>query len=94
MSQPPFFRPGAVFSARESAGSAYVPGKGTFPQQFERDAFAGVIGKIVPFRSGGEIIGHARVLAADVEDDGSSVLFTYEITDLDPGQPGDIGIPG
>jgi len=28
-------------------------------------------------------VGHVRVLAADVADDGASVQFTYEITDLE-----------
>lgn len=87
MNQPPFafFRAGMVFSGREMAGHG---------QRFERDAFTGSIGKIVPVRVHGEIIGHARVREAEVADDGSSVQFTYEVTDLSPGQPGDLSIPG
>jgi hypothetical protein len=49
------------------------------------------VGKVVPLSFRDEEIGHARVREATVADDGSSVLFVYEITDLSPGQAGGEG---
>jgi hypothetical protein len=88
MSQPSFFCVGACFQVREPAGVLSVPGKGKVAAVFGRGDFTSSVGKVVPLRVRDEVIGHARVREADVADDGSSVLFTYEITDLSPGQAG------
>ena len=89
MSQPSFFRTGSCFQVRVPAGMMKVPGKGEVPVVFARDAFTSLAGTVVPLTVRGEPAGHARVREADVADDGSSVLITYEITDLSPGQAGD-----
>lgn len=88
MSQPSFFRVGACVQVREPAGILSVPGKGKVAAVFGPGDFSGSVGKVVPLRAGNEVVGHARVREAEVADDGSSVLFTYEITDLSPGQAG------
>jgi hypothetical protein len=88
MSQPSFFRVGSCFQVREPAGTLSVPGKGKVAAVFWPDDFSGSVGKAVPLLVRDEVIGHACVRDASVADDGSSVLFTYEITDLSPGQAG------
>jgi hypothetical protein len=88
MPEPSFFRVGARFQAREPAGTVDVPGVGEVPVQFAQDDFTTQAGRTVPLRVRGDVVGHARVCEATVADDGRSVLFTYEITDLSPGQAG------
>lgn len=93
MNEPSFLRAGACFQLREPAGTMSVPGKGEVPVVFAPDAFASQAGRVFPLTvlPGREVIGHARVREAVVSDDGASVLFTYEITDLSPGQAGSEG---
>lgn len=79
---PDFWREGARFSFREPAGYDDVPGKGRFPRVFEQDSFRSSIGNTVPLKIAGQQVGWALVVAADVAEDGSSVLFTYEVTQL------------
>ena len=83
MSHPFVPRVGMRYEGWEPAGTVDVPGKGEFPRQFAPGAFDSSIGKIVPFKFGDVRVGHVRVIAADVAEDGSGVQFTYEITDLD-----------
>ena len=54
------------------------------PDRFAPDAFSQTIGTIVPLRAGDHVIGHARVLGADVPPDGRGVMVSCEITDLEP----------
>lgn len=88
MTEPSFFRVGACFRVREPSGTVNVPGRGEEPVVFARDAFTAQVGRVIPLRVRDDVVGHARVREADVADDGTSVLFTYEITDLSPGQAG------
>lgn len=79
---PDFWAVGKRFRLREPAGYDDVPGAGRFPRVFEQDAFRTSIGNTVPLKIAGQQVGWARVVAADVAGDGSSVLFTYEVTQL------------
>lgn len=88
------FRTGSVIEIREAAGEHVVPGEGQVPVVFTPDDFRDSLGKTVPLSFAGEVIGQARVRDARVEDDGRSVLLTYEITDLSPGQAGSEVPPG
>lgn len=66
-----------------------IPGKGEFTPKFASGAFDGSIGKVVPLKFEGRRFGRGRLISAVVSDDGYSVEFTYEVTDLSPGQEGD-----
>ena len=90
----PLFQPGMQYSFLYRSQPEEIPGKGWSVPQFASDAFRSQIGKVVPLTWEGRRFGHGRLIAADVADDGYSVQFTYEVTDLDPGQPGGISIPG
>ena len=59
-----------------------TPGEG---ERFAPDAFAGVIGKVVPLMIGGKPIGNVRVVSVEVEPDGRLATLTYE---AGPAQPG------
>src|SRR5690348_14332702 len=77
----PLTEPGGRFDFWLPAEPVEVPGKGTFPQRFGPGAFNSSIGKIVPVKHEGRVIGHERVVAAEVADDGSGVMFTVEVVD-------------
>ena len=62
--------------------------KGWATPKFASGAFDRQVGKVIPFKFEDRQVGHARIIAAEVADDGYSVEFTYEIVDLDPGQQG------
>jgi len=51
-------------------------------ERFAHQAFAGVIGKVVPLRMGDDPIGNVRVVAVEVDPDGRIAWMTYE-----PGPP-------
>jgi hypothetical protein len=80
MNLPEFFEVGRRFQLREPAGYDDVPGFGRVLRVFEQGSFSSSIGNTVPLRISGEIVGWARVCGAEVPEDGSSVLFTYEVT--------------
>lgn len=82
MRLPGFFAVGRRFQLREPAGYDDVPGFGYVLRVFEQDSFGSAIGNTVPLRIAGEIVGWARVCDAEVPEDGSSVLFTYEVTQV------------
>lgn len=82
MRLPEFWRVGARFTFPYRAEPVDIPGKGTFPQKFMPGAFDLSIGNTVPLKIAGQQVGWALVVAAAVAEDGSSVLFTYEITQL------------
>lgn len=85
-------RPGTRYKFTQRAGTVIVPGKGEFPERFAPSAFRSVIDTVIPLKPGEPpaagtpddrpVLGHARVLAADVAPDGFSVTFTYEITSV------------
>lgn len=82
MNMPPFLQVGARYEVWEPAGTFEVPGKGEFPQRFASGAFDRSIGKVVPLKIEQRAVGHIRLLAAKVAEDGSGVALTYEIVDL------------
>jgi hypothetical protein len=63
----------------EPAGTVNVPGKGEFRQKFGPDAFAGVIGSVVPWTYEGGRVGEATVIGVEVAPDGSGATFTVDI---------------
>lgn len=77
---------GMQYSFVYHAQEIEVPGKGWFNEKYDRDAFTGQVGKVVPLKLETQGIGHAKVISVEVADDGDYVRFTYEIVDLDPGQ--------
>jgi hypothetical protein len=79
---PEFWEVGRRFQLREPAGYDDVPGFGRVRRVFEQDSFGSSVGNTVPLRIAGEIVGWARVCDAEVPEDGSSVLFTYEVTQV------------
>jgi len=81
---PPVFEIGLRYSFTYRAQVFEVPGKGAYPEKFTAGAFDRATGTIVPLKLEDRPVGHVRVLAADVADDGASVQFTYEIIDLEP----------
>jgi hypothetical protein len=89
MSQPPFLRIGTRFEVRRPAGTVHVPGKGDFPDRFAPGTFDAQVGSEISLSVNGEPVGRAVIIAVQVADDGSSVLLTYEITELGPGQEDD-----
>jgi hypothetical protein len=91
MNHPAIFRVGSQVSFTYNSEPTGVPGKGEFPTRFAPEAFTAQLWKVVPLKFNGEAIGSARVIAAEVSEDGYSVEFTYEITELggqsDPAVP-------
>ena len=47
-------------------------------ERFAPQAFANVIGQVVPLKIGDDPIGNVRVVAVEVEPDGRTALLTYE----------------
>jgi len=66
---------------RQPAGEVTVPGKGTFRDRFAPDAFAGMPGQRVPFRSvpGGPQVGWATVAEVRVDDDGLGATWVVDV---------------
>jgi hypothetical protein len=52
-------------------------------EMFASNAFARAAGTTVPLRTGDRLAGHVQVISADVAGNGLSVMFTYEIADLE-----------
>ena len=50
-------------------------------ERFAPGAFDRTIGQVIPLKYEGRVIGHQRVIAAEVADDGSGVMFTVEVVD-------------
>ena len=69
---------------REPSGEVEIPGKGRARERFAQNAFAGTIGKRVPFRSspGGPQVGWATVIDVQVDDDGHGAVWTADTGDL------------
>ena len=83
-SRPPLLQVGVRYSFTSRAGTTDVPGKGAFQEKFASGAFDRSLGTVIPLKLETRAIGHARIISADVASDGLSVVFTYEVTDLDP----------
>ena len=83
---PPVMAAGERFEFTYLAGTVTIPGKGRVPEVFAPDAFGRVTGVTLPLRDqpGGRVLGHVRVLSADVAGDGRSVRIACEITDTEP----------
>jgi phage head maturation protease len=84
MGMPPLLQVGIRYEIWQPAGTFEVPCKGEFQQQFAPGAFDRSVGKVVPLKIESRPVGHARVVSAEVAQDGSGVTFTYEIVDLEP----------
>jgi hypothetical protein len=84
MTQHPLFKVGTRFEEHRMAG----PG-----ELFAEDAFGRSAGATVQLRVAGQRIGSAVIIAVQVANDGTSALFTYEITEISPGQEDDTENP-
>lgn len=85
-------RPGMRYSFRYFPPPEEIPGKGTFTTVFAPGAFDRHLGTFTRLMLNGRQIGSARVIAADVAEDGASVQFEYEVADLDPDQDHEIPV--
>lgn len=65
-----------IIEWRMPAGETFVPGKGTFRDQFARGAFDKQVGRSVPWTTEDSIIGTVLIRSAIVDDDGSGVTFS------------------
>lgn len=73
---------GTEFSILRPAGTVIVPGKRPCPQRFTEDTFRESLGGYFVMRRKGSVVGVAKLLRADVADDGSAVSLVYQVQHL------------
>lgn len=83
---PPVLRAGERYEFTYLADTVMIPGRGLMPEVFAPGAFDRAVGAVFPLRDepGGRVLGHVRLLSADVADDGLSAAFACEVTDVEP----------